>query len=365
MMLLSVRCFFIILACFSWCAHAQVSIYDYVEQGRGSVLGLKAECIQRIKDIPRKDLDLPELRAKTIALKDLNVGTHFFHYTKAYALKSLLKFDVPDRLQAQEEIERDGGLVSIMEHSLQATSLMEAGFYMAANPYTSSYYGTLQVEFKWDPETRVLDTQEFKPSEVIRKVALFKLAYAACQGIFVTAALQESGVDMLYYLKGYEWFVVLDTSMVKETAVLSPVDGVLDVTKQMVLAGRLADIRGVTKIIEGLFLLDKDSFKQVAEIVLREGSAQDVGVIFNSLLSFPDEWSKWEGKDEAIRLTLIERPNEFFLLPEVAGPLGKYLCPKRSGQGNKISISDMAKNSHGDEKIKIQSLEKDLCGKSR
>lgn len=360
----TVSSLFIILVFFCLRAQAQVSIYEYAQQGKGSVLGLTPVCIQQIKNIPRKDLDLPELR-KTVALKELNIGTHLYHYTTVPLLQTLLKSDVPDRAQAQTEIERDGGLVAIMEHSLSSNGLVGPGFYMAANPFSSIDYGAIQVSFDLDPETRVLvqDYHQYKPEDLVDGAPSLKLGYIECGKVFISLLLQESGVEMMYYNQNKEWFLLLDTSMVKETAVLTSVRIAEDALKEMLRANRTSEIRGLADVIYSVLSLDENSRWQLAEIILRERTALDVGGLIQLMMYYPSYWKNWEGKDEMLRAALTERPNDFLLQPEVAKPLSDYLCPRMFGQGNKVSIASMAKKSQGDARKKIQSLQQELCAK--
>jgi hypothetical protein len=212
----------------------QVSLYEYAAQGRGAEVGLNPACMGQLAQVPRGELQKPELRARGVPLSTLGIGVNLFHYTNARVVKDLLTPPEP------------AGRVAVMKHSLAAYGLAGLGFYMAANPYSSLEYGSIQVRFRWDPATLVLVDKPRQDGNYLEDAyPELERRLSACGGdVLAAMLLQENGISMILYDKSSEWLVVVDTTQVRDVKVLEGFTGGMDQARQLMRkAGRSDEAR--------------------------------------------------------------------------------------------------------------------------
>ena len=239
------KLFILLISFLTLTAHARISLFDLVQEGRGTEFGIKAECLEQLQKVSRESLLHSELQPWIKPLHQITARNEFFHYTNADIFLDIFEVDERDRNYVQTLITKEKRLDAIMHHSYKSTGINIAGtgFYLATDPFSSRKYGSIQLRVSLKSNARVL----FDPSNTSVKNylqrTLRKNNLESCENsdVIKSLFLQENGVDAVWYERREDWLLLINEDIIVDTDILNPVYSLSEVYKELMKANRLKE----------------------------------------------------------------------------------------------------------------------------
>jgi hypothetical protein len=349
---------------------AKTNYYD-------SVMGKKVfpECGQFLSErsVSRSFFHIQQLTQDSIALKDIKLGKHFYHYTNSSVVAEYFFPNVPDRSHAQDQIQRAGNLEKILTFSFKngIINLAGPGFYLAANPFSSREYGKNQIHFELDPEARVYQdlrvaTTDHSPRLAqIKKQLADSLRNLAPQTSFVPCredtligiALQESGIDLVYYDQNHSWVALFNEDVVRSSDVIFDIEFDYQVIKKLAHADRLGELDARSSKMDSAFAYYSIHFENDvnARKVLRWLLSQKA---FN-IISAQIRGGYWDSNPRSSRYDQAYIDLILSIETADAPNLSRTLCEKIYRRKNILGI--LASDASKEEKKALKTFERQFC----
>jgi hypothetical protein len=207
-------------------AHAGTNLLDLLKAGKAKYSTYS--CQSFIQKADHQTLKSPELLKHVVKLKNFKyLDDYFFHYTNAAILNTTLLSSVSDRAAAQRSIVENKGYSAIIEYQMTyadaLSNIQGVGFYIAANPFSSTSYGNTQIALRMSQNANLIDVTlkgteiNFAYTEVTKKIPEF----AACnEYLKFSLLMNENGIDAaLYSDLSNEWLVLFNEDVIIESKV--------------------------------------------------------------------------------------------------------------------------------------------------
>ena len=209
----------------SYGAWSGTNLLDLLKAGKAkySTVG----CQKFLQKADHTTLKSAELKRLAVPLKNFKyLDDYFFHYTNAPIVADALQSKISDRIAAQKVIIAKGGYKSIMEYQMTYSDALSnvkgVGFYVAANPFSSTSYGDTQLALRFSQNANILDvtTKNTEVAKVLaEKIKAIPEFYGCGADLQFSLLMNENGIDVALYENSSEWLVVFNEDIIVQSRV--------------------------------------------------------------------------------------------------------------------------------------------------
>jgi hypothetical protein len=190
---------------------------------------ISSTCKSFIQKATHQTLKSPDLQALTQKLSQTEYAHgNFYHYTPSNHFDSLLKMDILDRDKAHLEAVKDGGYSSILQFQMTWKEALGnasgVGFYVAANPFSSSGYGGKQVALKFSTNSIFFDYVKNNTAYTnIQKIMeTTHPGFSSCgKSLVFSLLIDENDIDIVHFAQGDQWMVVFNEDVIEGSNIFS------------------------------------------------------------------------------------------------------------------------------------------------